>query len=208
MTEELHRAVTNGELAAGSGFSIVELCEMFGVSHIPVREALRRLESEGLVTLRPGRSALVTSLSSEELSGIYRLRRIIEGDVVLRAMTAMSEEHLERARAMLDELVGTRPDPAEVAASNRAFHLAILEEAATGADRRVLDILWRLTDRYLHLLADGGPGALSGGTWVDEHRAMLELARGGDAHALRDAWVAHLDAAESTLQAALARLPQ
>ena len=60
----------------------MELCEQFDVSHIPVREALRRLESEGLVSLRPGRSALVASLSAEDLADIYRLRKLIEGDLI------------------------------------------------------------------------------------------------------------------------------
>ena len=69
VTDELHRAILNGDIAPGSAVSIVDLCEQFAVSHIPVREALRRLESEGLLSLRPGRSALVASLSVEDLVG-------------------------------------------------------------------------------------------------------------------------------------------
>ena len=61
VTDELHRAILNGDLAPGSTVSIVDLCQRFDISHIPVREALRRLESEGVISLRPGRSALVAT---------------------------------------------------------------------------------------------------------------------------------------------------
>ena len=93
VTDELHRAILNGDIQPGSAVSIVELCEQFDVSHIPVREALRRLESEGLVSLRPGRSALalvvkegkqdrelvlVDSASDGEREQLARLGRMLE----------------------------------------------------------------------------------------------------------------------------------
>src|SRR6478735_9138438 len=78
VTAEIRRAVLTGALAAGQQFSIRDLAAQLGVSHIPIREALRRLESQGLVILRQARSAEVASLTTADLEAIYRLRYLIE----------------------------------------------------------------------------------------------------------------------------------
>ena len=209
VTDELHRAILNGDIRPGAAVSIVELCEQFDVSHIPVREALRRLESEGLVSLRPGRSALVASLSTEDLSGIYRLRKLIEGDLTLRAMENMTPERLELAQVALDEYADVEREPASLAAAHHAFHAAILDDVTGGADRRVLEILWHSADRYLHLLMDNLDNAPeTTEARIEEHRALLDLAREGSPEQLRDAWIAHLESSESALMSALQRNPE
>src|SRR6187431_2140423 len=177
VTDELHRAILNGDIQPGSAVSIVELCEQFDVSHIPVREALRRLESEGLVSLRPGRSALVASLSPEDLADIYRLRRVIEGDLTLRAMAQMTDERLDQAQVALDEYAEIEREPSALAAAHHAFHAAILDDVTGAVDRRVLEILWHSADRYLHLLMDNldrAPETTE--ARISEHRALLDLA--------------------------------
>ena len=73
---ELRRSILSGALAPGRELSLRELAEMLQVSIIPVREALRSLEGEGLVVTRPGRSARVAPLDLDELQGLYRLRRL------------------------------------------------------------------------------------------------------------------------------------
>ena len=72
---ELRRSILSGALEPGREFSLRELAEMLQVSIIPVREALRSLENQGLVQMRPGRSAVVAPLDLDELQSIYRLRR-------------------------------------------------------------------------------------------------------------------------------------
>jgi DNA-binding GntR family transcriptional regulator len=81
---ELRRSVLSGALAPGRDLSLRELAEMLQVSIIPVREALRSLESEGLVVTRPGRSARVAPLDLDELQGLYRLRRRLEPEIAQR----------------------------------------------------------------------------------------------------------------------------
>ena len=85
VTAWVRRSVLNGTMAPGSSFSITDLSERLGVSAIPVREALRRLDAQGLILLRPGRSAIVNPLDVTELRGIYRLRRGIEPDLAARS---------------------------------------------------------------------------------------------------------------------------
>ncbi|KQW53708.1 hypothetical protein ASC77_05445 [Nocardioides sp. Root1257] len=209
VTDELHRAILNGDIKPGAAVSIVELCEQFDVSHIPVREALRRLESEGLVSLRPGRSALVASLSPEDLADIYRLRRVIEGDLTVRAMERMTPERLEQAQVALDEYAEIEREPSALAAAHHAFHAAILDDVTGSVDRRVLEILWHSADRYLHLLMDNldrAPETTE--ARIAEHRALLDLARDGKVDELRDAWIAHLDSSEEALRQALERQPE
>src|SRR3954454_24719474 len=121
VTDELHRAILNGDLAPGSTVSIVDLCARFDISHIPVREALRRLESEGVLELRPGRSALVATVTTTELSNIYRLRTLIEGDLITRAGLNFSAERLQATQDALDEYIGIEREPAALAAKHHAF---------------------------------------------------------------------------------------
>lgn len=204
VTEELHRAILNGDIQPGAAVSIVELCEQFDVSHIPVREALRRLESEGLVSLRPGRSALVASLSIEDLDNIYHLRVLIESDLVVRAMAEMTDERLELAQVALDEYAEIEREPVALAAAHHAFHAAILDGVSGDVDRRILEILWHSADRYLHILMhdiDNAPETTAGR--IQEHRLLLDLAREGKTEELRQAWIRHLEGSRDALRIAL-----
>ncbi|MCD4524401.1 GntR family transcriptional regulator [Nocardioides sp. cx-173] len=204
VTDELRRAILVGDILPGSAVSIVELCEQFDVSHIPVREALRRLESEGIVSLRPGRSALVASLSVQDLTDIYRLRRIIEGDLVERAVAQMTDERIAEAEDALEDYVAIEREPAALTAAHHHFHAVLLEDVMGATDLRVLELLWHTADRYLHLLMgelDVAPEARE--HRISEHRTILEHARARDAAQTREAWVAHLDASEDALRAAL-----
>src|SRR3954467_7718148 len=78
--DEVRRAILEGSLAPGAPVSIAELSSRLEDSHIPVREALRRLEGEGLIELRRSRSAVVAALSTDDLEHVFRLRALIEGD--------------------------------------------------------------------------------------------------------------------------------
>lgn len=204
VTDELRRAILVGDILPGSAISIVELCEQFDVSHIPVREALRRLESEGIVSLRPGRSALVASLSVQDLTDIYRLRRIIEGDLVERAVAKMTDERIAEAEEALEDYITIEREPASLAVAHHHFHAVLLEDVMGATDLRVLELLWHTADRYLHLLMndlDVAPETQE--HRIEEHRRILDLARARKVKETRDAWVAHLDASEQALRAAL-----
>lgn len=204
VTDELYRAILNGDIAPGSAVSIVDLCDQFAVSHIPVREALRRLESEGVLSLRPGRSALVASLSVEDLSGIYRLRRLIEGDLAKRAPAKLTPDSLAETERALEEYAAIEREPASLAAAHHAFHAALLGDVMASADKRVLTMLWSSSDRYLHLLMDDldrGPEVTE--SRIREHQHLLDLAKDGNAKKLRDAWIAHLNSSEKALLEAL-----
>src|SRR3954454_116297 len=96
VTAEIRRSILTGALAPGQEFSLREIASMLAVSFIPVREALRSLESEGLVVTRPGRSAIVSPLDRADLDGIYRLRHQLEPEIAARACTLLSDADLDR----------------------------------------------------------------------------------------------------------------
>src|SRR5687768_6614208 len=104
VTERLRREILSGELEPGGRIRVGELETRIGVSHIPIREALRRLEAEGLVQTSPQRATLAAGLALEDLTGLYDLRRLIEPPVALRAATLATADDIEATRVALQEL--------------------------------------------------------------------------------------------------------
>lgn len=151
VTEELRRAILSGVLAPGQEFSLREIATMLDVSFIPVREALRSLEGEGLVVIRPGRSALVAPLDLDDLHAIYRLRRILEPELARRSCLLLTVEQLDRLKAQAVEFGDESLGMDGIYSSHLRFHLALLEPAASSWDTRVLTTLWRAGERYVRI---------------------------------------------------------
>ncbi|MFE5393043.1 GntR family transcriptional regulator [Streptomyces sp. NPDC056568] len=150
-TEELRRAILTGDLAPGAEYSLRELAGMLDISFIPIREALRSLESEGLVIMRPGRSAVIAPLDLDDLHGIYRLRRALEPEIARRACALLTDEELDRLESLASEFGAREHGMADIYDDHHAFHLALLAPAATAWDIRVLTTLWRAGERYIRI---------------------------------------------------------
>src|SRR2546423_11289763 len=101
VTERLRAALLSGEIQPGERIRVSALEKRFGVSHILIREAIRRLETEGLVVTLPQRTAVAAGVDLADLEGLYDLRRMIEGEVAERAIGRMTPEALEQLRAAL-----------------------------------------------------------------------------------------------------------
>src|SRR6202050_4414516 len=140
---ELRRSILSGALEPGREFSLRELAEMLRVSIIPVREALRSLENQGLVQMRPGRSALVAPLDLDELQSIYRLRRRLEPEIAQRSCRLLPDAELDRLHLEAAEFGDPHRTMNEIYDSHHTFHLALLAPAATSWDLRILATLWR-----------------------------------------------------------------
>jgi DNA-binding GntR family transcriptional regulator len=149
------------------------------VSKIPLREALARLEQDGLVVSHPNRGFFVRPMSPEEAEEIYALRLRLEPDAAAAASLAATETDQERARQALAqfdlEAVAHKPT---VGASNRAFHLALVQPCG---QRLTTDIVSRL-----HILAD---------RYVRKHLEPKGRVLRAEAehHALLDAWIDRKD---------------
>ena len=205
VTAEIRRAVLSGELAPGESFSISELSTQLGVSHIPIREALRQLHSQGLIVMRPGRSAMVSPLNREELQAIYRLRQRIEPDLAARAVPRFTEPDLQALESLLAAYCDEHADAEQFWATHHELHEAMIRPAASEWDLRVLEQLWQASDRYTRVVFDAQVLTSSERELrFDRHRGLLEAARSGSASTFRKAVHAHLAENEATC---LERIP-
>ena len=127
------------------------LAEQLGVSFIPVRDALRVLEAEGLVVNPPGRSASVAPLDLEEFHAIYRVRRMLEPDLARRSVLQLEHAELDRLYQAAAEFGGAERSMDDIYDDHRAFHLALLAPAASAWDIRILMMIWRASERYVRI---------------------------------------------------------
>ncbi|MEU3512506.1 GntR family transcriptional regulator [Streptomyces longwoodensis] len=155
VTKEIRRSILCGDLRPGQEFSLREIAGHLGVSIIPVREALRHLEGQGLVVTARGKSAAVAPLTHDELRAIYRLRRQIEPELVGRACLLLTDrDHarlVEHLTVIGDESLGLD----EIYETHHEFHLDLLRPAATAWDLRILGMLWHSAERYVRLAFGG-----------------------------------------------------
>src|SRR5690348_2420010 len=98
----LRERILRGDYPDGEPLRQDAIADELGVSRIPVREALRQLEAEGLVTFSPHRGAVVSTLSLEEIEELFELRADVECDLLRRAIPNIGAEHLARAGDVLD----------------------------------------------------------------------------------------------------------
>ena len=207
VTAEIRRAVLTGTLAAGEQFSIRELAEQLGVSHIPIREALRRLESQGLILLPQARSASVAPLTVADLDAIYRLRYVVE--LPLAGASAGRREPAQVAR--LNDLLelSRNVDPDVAWQAHYDFHEALVHPAANEWDERILHTLWFAAERYTHLVFD--PTQITDTERIrryETHRVLRDAALAGDADAMSEALHHHLLANEERIRKHIAPLEQ
>jgi len=204
VTKEIRRSILTGALRPGQEFSLRGIADDLGVSFIPVREALRRLEGQGLVVTQRGKSASVVPLTHQDLHGIYRLRRQIEPEIASRSCLLLKNDDLER----LDDVVKTFADERlgvdEVYEAHHNFHLELLRPAATAWDIRTLETLWHAAERYVRLAFSGLDAAPDEHSRREHaHHQMIDAFRSRDPGAVYASVLQHLDANEQIAQRAI-----
>lgn len=149
VTSEIRRAILSGRLQPGQEFSLRQIAGQLGVSFIPVREALRSLEAEGLLVTRRGRSATVPPLDPAELHSICKLRRRIEPELAALSCTMLSDAELDALEVRLARCTEPADQPDESFDECHAVYFELLRPAATGWDVRVLQMLCHALERYI-----------------------------------------------------------
>jgi DNA-binding GntR family transcriptional regulator len=145
----IHDAIVGGTVEPGERLRIEELGQALGMSPMPVREALRRLDAVGLVEQIPHRGARVTVLSIEDLREIYDARLALEGLALRRAAERISSEKLEEARAALELMADDRRRRAQnLWVAHQRFHFALYEGAGSRWLLRLITPLWESSERY------------------------------------------------------------
>lgn len=146
----LHEAIVTGALAPGERLPIEELADELEMSPMPIREALRLLDSVGLVENIPHRGARVTELSIDDLREVYEARLALEQLAVRHAAENFSKEDAERATEALAAHVKAykQRDPALIWSSHTAFHFALYDAANSRWMSRLIHPLWETSERY------------------------------------------------------------
>lgn len=204
VTKEIRRSILSGALKPGQKFSLREIATQLEISFIPVREALRQLEAQGLVITRPGKSAVVAPLSHDDLTGIYRLRRLLEPYIAARSCTLLDDADFTRIGGYVDMFGRDDLGIDDVYEAHHQFHLELLRPAATAWDLRVLEGLWHAAERYLRLAflkLDAEPREHH--RREHAHAALVETFRLGDPERVSLAVIHHLDDNEMLAQKAL-----
>ena len=198
----LRAAILDGELRPGQRVSQEAWAARARVSLIPVREALRALAGEGLVTYRPRRGYVVTQLDLGELEEVYRLRRLLETDVIRRGVPNATRDDvlaLEVAAAECREAADSGDLVAQLAA-NRRFHDLLHALAGSRPATRLIDLLWDSTEAYRAFYYPR-PGEAA--ETDRAHRAIVAAVAAGDADAVVGLQDAHRERALGQLRAAL-----
>ena len=177
----LREQILSGELERGSRLPQETLATEFGVSRTPLREALRRLAAEGLVTLQPNYGATVSQLDFGDMRDAWTARLVIEPPAARMGAERRPEPELDRMQAAIDHqrAVG---DPAASLDANRDFHLALVAASGNPHLIHLAELLWVARISVAIYTAQA---AQVGGTaaWSDEHDGILAAMRAGDGDA-------------------------
>ena len=196
----IREQILTHEIAGGEPLRQDAIAKAFGTSIIPVREALRQLAAEGLVELKTHRGAVATKLTLDKALEWINMRRLIETDLIGRAIDKITEEDLEKAQQILgrfDDAMDNRRDIDHWNQYNWEFHATLYAPANRPETMKVLEKLHASCDRYIRL-------QLLSGDHIEraerEHHELIELCRKRDKRAAKALMHKHTVGVEDDLK--------
>ena len=174
---QIREQILKREVKGGEPLRQEAIAKSFGTSIIPVREALRQLEAEGLVELQSHRGAIATELTLSKALEWIHMRRLIETDLIGLAIDNITDEHLTEAQEILgkfDDALDHKRDIAHWSEYNWKFHSALYRPANRPETLRVLSSLHKKCDRYIRLQLLGGDHIVRA---EEEHHELIEVCR-------------------------------
>src|SRR5258708_15617376 len=129
VAEKLRRRIFEAELGPGDGIDELKIAEEYGISRTPLREALKVLAAEGLVTMKVRRGAYVTEVSSKDIADVYHLLSLLESDAVQVVAESGSDEELAALQQTHEELKAQTRDADRFFELNESFHMQLLQIA-------------------------------------------------------------------------------
>ena len=188
VAERLREQIFARELEPGSWIDEMKLCAQWGISRTPMREALKVLAVEGLVTMKVRRGAYVTEMSQDDVAQVYHLLALLESDAAAQVAAQASTEQraqLQQLHALLETQVGQRD---AFFATNERFHMALLDIAGNRWAVQVVQDLRKMMklNRHHSLFKQGRlEDSLA------EHRALMQALSARDAEAARQTMQLH-----------------
>jgi DNA-binding GntR family transcriptional regulator len=176
--ETLHKAIVTGRLPPGARLPIEEMAEVLDMSPMPIREAVRRLDSAGLVENIPHRGARVTDLSLTDLEEVYEARLALEVLAIRRAAERFDEDRRRTAGGSLARLEQMSDDTSAATSDAHAeFHFALYSAADSAWLLRLIRPVWETSERYCLAVPECRQLVERKG----EHRAILDACAEHDA---------------------------
>jgi len=190
IADELKQLIGTGELARGARIQQDEIAARFATSITPVREALRQLETEGLLVSEPHRGVRVAETNLEEVKGIYVARRLLEPYAAQRATLRVSRRDLDRADALIEDMASANAaaDYGAVREANEEFHRLFNHHCGIPALIRIIDSIWlSFPWDILQVITTRIDKS------IDEHRAMVKAVRAGDLERVKKTFELHIE---------------
>lgn len=189
IAEHLREAIISGHLAEGEPVRQDDIAQAFNVSKIPVREALKRLEAEGLVDFHRNRGALVTKISEPELAQMFEVRVLLEVKAIRLAVPNMTEETFQKAEGICAEFIG-EDDIGRWAELNWALHACLYEPAQRPFLMGLIRSIHDKVERYLRMQMSLSAGKERAD---HEHRDIVAACRNRDADLAAQLIEAHIN---------------
>ena len=177
--DALRQRIIDGEFQAGESLNQVTIAREYAISRIPLREAMRQLEAEGLLLFQPGKGAVVSGLSMSEIGEVIDLRAMIEPDILGKAIPRLTTADLEQAKRILDdyETAFKKNEIATWGEYNWRFHSTLCAPSGCSIAMGILQSLHHLNERYAKV-------QISVTHWQEraahEHREILGACRKRD----------------------------
>jgi DNA-binding GntR family transcriptional regulator len=190
VAERLRQKIFERELEPGDWIDEQKIAVEYGISRTPLREALKVLAVEGLVTMKLRRGAYVTEMSSADVAQVYHLMALLESDAAGLVAARGSRDQIAELQALHDRLESQADQRDAFFATNEQFHLALLALAGNRwSEQIVLDLrkVMKL-NRHLSLFKQGRLAES-----LAEHRAVMAAIAAGDADAATRLMRAHFD---------------
>lgn len=205
VVDEIRHLMRSGDLAPGHQIRQEQLAVRLGVSRIPVREALKALQTEGVLRHEPHVGYSVARFNADELRQAYLMRRALETEVLL-ALPRLTTAQLRELTALNAEVAAcvAAGDIGRISAANQAFHFVMFGLSGLGMVVDEIDRIWQMTEAYrsVHLYDTGARRRI-----VREHRSMIAALRRGDNDALVELMNVHRDTTVADLDSALRLRP-
>ncbi|MGR3755707.1 MAG: GntR family transcriptional regulator [Tranquillimonas sp.] len=197
--------IRSGALPPGSRLTETEIAERLKISRTPVREAIRRLEAEGLVSHMPRAGAVVRRLSYPEIMELYEMRVVLEGTAARLAARSASEVEIEELAAINAEMAAASGDGGAMSRLNRQFHTRLIDAARNR-------FLVRSVNTVQTTLLILGPSTLEEAARAreatEEHRAVVDALTRRDGDAAEALMRRHMEAAQRTRLRQMRRLDE
>jgi len=174
--ETLRSAILDGRIPCGTALRQQDLADLFGVSRMPVREALRQLEAQALLSVIAHKGAVVAPLVQGDAAETYELRILLESEALRRSIPLLEAADFELAARYIDELE-TEHNYTEIGRLNRLFHMALYNKAPNRRLLRLVEDGLNEEERFLRFNLEAmGLGKLS----QEDHRELLRAVKERD----------------------------